>query len=124
MDYNELKQTEEECLMQTYARFPVAIESGYGAVARDTDGKEYIDFGSGIGVNSLGFAHAGWVKAVSEQAGKLAHISNLYYNPTQIELASLLTKTSGFDKIFLCNSGAEANEGAIKLARKYSFDCN
>ena len=122
MNFNDIKQLEAENIMQTYARFPVAIESGIGAVAKDIEGKEYIDFGSGIGVNSLGFAHPDWVKAVSEQAGKLAHISNLYYNPVQIELASLLTKASGFDKVFLCNSGAEANEGAIKLARKYSFD--
>jgi acetylornithine/N-succinyldiaminopimelate aminotransferase len=122
MNFSDLKQIEEDNIMQTYARFPVAIDSGMGAVAKDIDGKEYIDFGSGIGVNSLGFAHPDWVKAVSEQAGKLAHISNLYYNPIQIELASLLTHISGFDKVFLCNSGAEANEGAIKLARKYSFD--
>lgn len=120
LDY--IKNTEHENIMPTYARFEVAIESGKGATLTDTCGKNYIDFTSGIGVSSLGYADENWVKAVSEQASKLAHISNLYYNPVQIELAKLLCEKSGFSKVFFANSGAEANEGMIKLARKYSFD--
>jgi acetylornithine/N-succinyldiaminopimelate aminotransferase len=117
-----IKSTEHEYLMPTYGRFEVAIESGKGATLTDIDGKSYIDFGSGIGVNSLGYADEKWVNAVSDQASKLAHISNLYYNPIQIELAKLLCEKSGFSKVFFANSGAEANEGMIKIARKYSFD--
>ncbi len=108
--------------MPTYARFNTAIVSGNGATLLDTDGKEIIDFTAGIGVNSLGYGHKGWVEAVSTQAGKLQHISNLYYNETQTVLAGELCRRSGFAKVFLANSGAEANECAIKLARKYSFD--
>lgn len=108
--------------MPTYGRFPVAIASGNGAVVTDTEGKEYIDFTSGIGVNCLGHAEPGWVDAVTAQLKKTAHVSNLYYNPATVELGRRLCGASGFGKVFLCNSGAEANECAIKLARKYSFD--
>ena len=107
-------------MMPTYGRFPVALTSGKGAVAMDTEGKEYIDFTSGIGVNSLGYCDDGWVQAVSRQAARLQHISNLYYSDVQTELASRLCELTGYSKVFLCNSGAEANECAIKLARKYS----
>ena len=109
-------------MMHTYGRFNVAIESGKGAAAKDIDGKEYIDFTTGIGVNALGYCDDGWVKAVSEQLNKVQHISNLYYSPVQVECAKQLCTRTGFDKVFFGNSGAEVNECAIKLARKYSFD--
>ena len=109
-------------VMNTYSRFDVALESGRGATARDADGKTYIDFGSGIGVNVLGYADEGWIAAVTAQARKLAHISNLYYSPVQAQLAEMLCQITGFGRVFFANSGAEANEGIIKLARKYSFD--
>ena len=122
MDFEQVKQTHDSALMPTYGRFPVAIESGHGAVAVDVNGKEYIDFGSGIGVNALGYSEPGWVKAVTEQAAKLQHISNLYYSPVQVAFAKELCEVTSMGRVFLCNSGAEANECAIKLARKYSFD--
>ncbi len=121
-NFEDIKQTADEYFMPTYARFNTAIVSGLGATLQDSKGKELIDFTAGIGVNALGYAHEGWVKAVSSQAGKLQHISNLYYNPVQTHLAAQLCKASGFDRVFFSNSGAEANECAIKLARKYSFD--
>ncbi len=122
MTFEEIKNDEQQYMMHTYGRFPTALVSGKGAVAKDVDGKEYIDFTSGIGVNSLGYCDEGWVKAVSSQAATLQHISNLYYSPLQTELSKKLCSLTGLDKVFLCNSGAEANECAIKLARKYSFD--
>ncbi|HEX3027553.1 MAG TPA: aspartate aminotransferase family protein [Clostridia bacterium] len=108
--------------MPTYTRFNVALRSGKGATAVGVDGKKYLDFGSGIGVNALGYSDEGWVRAVSGQAALLSHTSNLYYSPVQAELAGLLCSLTGFGAAFLANSGAEANEGMIKLARKYSFD--
>ena len=108
--------------MPTYGRFEAAIVSGHGAVAVDADGKEYIDFGSGIGVNALGYCEPGWVRAVQRQAATLQHISNLYYSPVQVDFAAELCRAAGMGRVFLGNSGAEANECAIKLARKYSFD--
>lgn len=120
--FEDIKSDEKKYLMQTYSRFDVALDHGSGAAAVGVDGKRYIDFGSGIGVNSLGYADKKWVAAVCGQAKKLAHISNLYYSPVQIELAKMLCGISGFGRVFFCNSGAEANEGMIKLARKYSFD--
>lgn len=122
MDFAQTKADYEQYIMNSYGRFDVALASGKGATATGVDGKTYIDFGSGIGVNALGYADEGWVKAVSEQAAKLAHISNLYYSPVQAECAKLLCESSGFSRAFFCNSGAESNEGLIKLARKYSFD--
>lgn len=122
MDFAQTKADYNQYIMNSYGRFDVALASGKGATATGTDGKTYIDFGSGIGVNALGYADEGWVKAVSEQAAKLAHISNLYYSPVQAECAKLLCESSGFSRVFFCNSGAESNEGLIKLARKYSFD--
>ncbi|HZK39885.1 MAG TPA: aspartate aminotransferase family protein [Clostridia bacterium] len=120
--FDDIKQTADDYFMPTYARFNTAIVSGLGATLQDSKGKELIDFTAGIGVNALGYAHEGWVKAVSGQAGKLQHISNLYYNSVQTDLAAQLCEASGFDRVFFSNSGAEANECAIKLARKYSFD--
>lgn len=122
MDFEQIKQDEHQYLMPTYGRFDVALESGKGALAYGIDGKEYIDFTSGIGVNALGYCDGGWVKAVTEQAGKLQHMSNLYYSPVQTTLAKTLCEKTGYSKVFFTNSGAEANECAIKLARKYSFD--
>ena len=122
MNFDELKQAATDAFMPTYARFDAAIESGHGATLRDVNGHEYIDFTSGIGVNALGYAHPGWVSAVSAQAARLQHVSNLYYTAPQTALASALCARSGFARVFFANSGAEANECAIKLARKYSFD--
>lgn len=122
MNTNEIISMTDESLMSTYGHFKAALVSGKGATLTDAEGREYIDFTSGIGVSSLGYGDESWVKAVSEQAATLAHTSNLYYNPAVAKLADTLCKKSGFKKVFLCNSGAEANEAAIKLARKYSFD--
>ena len=122
MTFEDIKQNENKYMMHTYGRFPVALVSGRGAVATDVEGKEYVDFTSGIGVNCLGYSDDGWAKAVSDQAATLQHISNLYYSPLQTEVSEKLCQLTGFDKVFLCNSGAEANECAIKIARKYSFD--
>lgn len=122
MNFEEIKNDEQQYLMHTYGRFDTAIVSGKGATAWDARSKEYIDFTSGIGVNSLGYCDDGWVKAVTAQVHTLQHISNLYYSPLQTEAAKKLCTLTGFDKAFLCNSGAEANECAIKLARKYSFE--
>ena len=119
---NPIVSAGEGGLMPTYGRFPVDLDHGAGAVAVDTQGREYIDFGSGIGVNALGYCEPGWVKAVSEQAARLQHVSNLYDNPVQTAFARELCAAAGMARVFLCNSGAEANECAIKLARKYSFD--
>ncbi len=117
-----IKNQADNSLMPTYAHFPVSIEKGNGATFIDSEGNEVIDFGSGIGVNSLGYNNEGWIDAVTEQLKKVQHTSNLYYNSTVAEYAEMLTKRTGFERVFLCNSGAEANECAIKLARKYSFD--
>ena len=122
MTFEEIRNDEQQYMMHAYGRFQTALVSGKGAVAKDVDGKEYVDFTSGIGVNCLGYCDDGWVKAVSEQAATLQHISNLYYSPLQTEVSKKLCALTGFDKVFLCNSGAEANECAIKIARKYSFD--
>ncbi len=122
MTLEQIKADESQYLMHTYGRFNVALVKGKGARAWDESGKEYIDFTSGIGVNCLGYSDDGWVKAVSDQAAALQHISNLYYSPLQTELAKKLCKATGFSKVFFANSGAEANECAIKLARKYSFE--
>ena len=122
MNFETIKQEEQQYLMHTYGRFNAALVSGKGAIAKDAAGKEYVDFTSGIGVNSLGYCDEGWVKAVTAQASTLQHISNLYYSPLQTEVAKKLCELTGMSKVFLCNSGAEANECAIKIARKYSFD--
>lgn len=122
MSFDSIKQTHDEALMPTYGRFPVALTSGKGATAYDEDGKAYIDFGSGIGVTSLGYCDEGYVAAVTAQLNTAQHFSNLYYNKTQIDCAASLCKRTGMARVFFGNSGAEANECAIKLARKYSFD--
>lgn len=122
MTLEDIRAQHDGALMPTYGRFPVALESGRGATAVDVEGKRYIDFGSGIGVNALGYCDEGWVAAVREQAGKIQHISNLYYSPVQTAFAAELCAAAEMGRAFLCNSGAEANECAIKLARKASFD--
>lgn len=109
-------------IMPTYGRFDVVLEKGEGCKAVDENAKEYIDFGSGIGVNSLGFCDSEWAEAISKQAHNIQHISNYYYTKVSSDFAEKLTDATGYSKIFFANSGAEANECAIKLARKYSFD--
>ena len=119
MNFEEVREMEMGSVMQTYGRVPVALVKGHGAVAEDIDGKTYIDFTSGIGVNALGFSDPEWARAVAEQAGQIQHMSNYYYCVPQIELAKELTALAGMDKVFFCNSGAEANECAVKLARRW-----
>ncbi len=108
--------------MKTYGRYPIVPVKGEGCVVWDADGKRYLDFLAGVAVNNLGHCHPRVVKAIQEQAATLIHCSNYYQIPQQIELAELLCSHSFADKAFFCNSGAEANEAAIKLARKYSLD--
>ena len=122
MTFEELKALDQQYVMQSYGRFPVAIDHGRGATVWDVEGREYIDFTSGIGVCSLGYGNEGWVKAVTGQASKLGHISNLFYSEPYIRLAQQLCVRAGMSNVFFANSGAEGNEGMIKLARKYSFD--
>ena len=122
MDNKKIKELDNENIMHTYGRYDVCLTKGNGVYAYDDNGKKYIDVSSGIGVNSLGYCDDGWVKAVSEQAGTIQHISNYYYNKVAGVLAEKLTKATGLSKVFFGNSGAEANECAIKVARKYSFD--
>jgi len=109
-------------VMQNYARYPLTLVRGEGSYVFDDVGNKYLDFVAGIAVNTLGHAHPAMVKAISEQSATMLHSSNLYHIPKQIELADKLVWLSGLDKVFFCNSGAEANEAAIKIARKYFFD--
>lgn len=122
LQVSEIQKKDSSYLMPTYSRFPVALDHGKNATVYDTQGKAYIDFGSGIGVNALGYADEGFVRAVTAQLQKLQHASNLYYTEPQVRLAETLCGLSGYSKVFFGNSGAEANECAIKIARKYSFD--
>lgn len=117
-----LQSTDKKYIANTYNRFPVSIVSGKGSVVKDENGKEYIDLGSGIGVTSFGIADDAWQKAIAEQIGKVQHMSNLYYTEPCARLAELLCEKTGMKKVFFSNSGAEANECAIKLARKYASD--
>ena len=110
----------DQHVMTTYARYPIALERGAGCRVWDTDGREYLDFVAGIATCTLGHAHPAMVQAVTEQIQTLHHVSNLYYTAAQGNLAKWLTQHSCADRVFFCNSGAEANEGAIKLARKYA----
>ncbi len=111
-----------EHVMGTYGRYPLVMEDGKNEYATDENGKKYIDFGSGIGTNSLGYCNEEWVNAVCNQVKTLQHTSNYYYTKVQADFAEKLTAATGMKKIFFGNSGAEANECAIKIARKYSFD--
>jgi predicted acetylornithine/succinylornithine family transaminase len=120
MDSQSLMRLSEQYVANTYARYPVLLVRGKGTRVWDLEGEEYLDFVSGLAVCNLGHCHPKVVKAIQDQAGKLIHISNFYYIEPQIQLASLLCQHSFADKVFFCNSGAEANEGAMKLARKYA----
>lgn len=120
MTNEEIYQKDKDYYMPVFARYQMVISHGEGPYVYDTDGKKYIDYLGGIAVNVLGHAHPALVKAIADQAAKVIHCSNLYYTETQATLAEKLVKLSGLGKAFLGNSGAEANEGAIKLARKYA----
>jgi acetylornithine/N-succinyldiaminopimelate aminotransferase len=122
MPTEELKLSAEQYLMDTYTRQPISIVRGRGTKVYDLEGREYIDFVGGIAVNSLGHGHPDLVLAIQKQAAQLIHTSNLYYTEPQVKLAQVLVDHSFADKAFFCNSGAEANEAAIKLARRYSHD--
>lgn len=122
MNAEKTMALESRYTMQTYGRVPVAVDHGKNATWYDADGKKYIDFTSGIGVNSLGVCDEGWISAVTAQLGKIQHCSNYYYNQPAAILARMLVEASGLSNVFFGNSGAEANEGALKVCRKYSFD--
>ena len=122
MTSQELKALTGQYIMNTYGRFPVAIDHGQGARLYDPEGNEYIDFTSGIGVTDLGYGYQPWVDAIAAQAKKLGHVSNLFYTEPAALLAETLCKRTGESCVFFANGGGEANEGMIKLARKYSFD--
>ncbi|KAM1539519.1 hypothetical protein ACFX10_004302 [Malus domestica] len=115
----EVMETEAKVLLQTYARTPVVLTSGKDCKLYDTEGREYLDLSSGIAVNALGHGDEDWLKAVVDQAGTLTHVSNLYYSIPQVELAKRLVGSSFADRVFFSNSGTEANEAAIKFARKF-----
>jgi acetylornithine/N-succinyldiaminopimelate aminotransferase len=120
MDSITLMALSEQYVANTYARYPVLLVRGKGTRVWDLEGEEYLDFVSGLAVCNLGHCHPRVVKTIQDQAEKLIHVSNFYYIEPQIQLASLLCKHSFADKVFFCNSGAEANEGALKLARKFA----
>ena len=123
MSFLEIQKEDQQNIMPTYGRFPVAIVRGSGAEAVDCDGKTYLDFSSGIGVNALGYSDIKWAEAVAKQAATLQHTSNLYYTKPQIELAQMLHEKTGFSKVFFANNPARRpTNRAIKLARKYSTD--
>lgn len=117
-----ITSNDKQFVANTYARFPIELVSGKGAILKDSNGKEYIDLGSGIAVNIFGVADDEWQKAVTHQLSVLPHTSNLYYSEPCSTLAELLCERTGMKKVFFSNSGAEANECAIKVARKYAFD--
>ncbi len=122
MTSEAIKNLTHQYVMNTYGRFPVVIDHGEGATLYDPEGNAYIDFTSGIGVTALGYGNQPWVDAVAEQAKKLVHTSNLFYTEPPAKLAETLCKRTGERCVFFANGGGEANEGMIKLARKYSFD--
>ena len=119
MTFEQVKSQDQAYILHTYGRVDAALVKGRNARAWDVDGKEYIDFTAGIGVNALGYCDPEWSAAVAEQAGKIQHMCNYYYCPENTALAQELSRASGMAKAFFCNSGAEANECAIKIARKY-----
>ncbi len=122
MTNQDVMQLTNEYILDSYKRFHIALERGEHATLYDFEGKSYIDFSSGIGVCSLGYGNEHWLAAITAQAKKLPHTSNLYYTEPAANAAKLLCERTGMKGVFFCNSGAEANEGAIKLVRKYSFD--
>ena len=117
--FEALKAREEKLLCRTYARYPVSVSRAKGSKMWDVDGKEYLDLLSGIAVTALGHCNEELAEVIGEQAKKLIHVSNLFYQEEQLDLAERLLKTCHMDKVFFCNSGAEANEAAIKIARRY-----
>ena len=119
MNTKEIIEQTDKYYLPVFGRNQIALDHGKGCKLYDAEGREYTDFLAGIAVNGLGHAHPAIVKAISDQAGKLIHSSNLYYTEIQAKAVKVLSELSGFERIFLCNSGAEANEGALKLARKY-----
>ena len=119
MTFEQVKSQDQAYILHTYGRVDAALVKGRNARAWDVDGKEYIDFTAGIGVNALGYCDPEWSAAVAEQAGKIQHMCNYYYCPENTALAQELSQASGMAKAFFCNSGAEANECAVKIARKY-----
>ena len=122
MNANDIISLDNEYIMSTYGRLPIVPVKGKNATMTDADGLRYIDFTSGIGVNSLGWCDDKWIDAVEGQLHKIQHMSNYFYCEPAAKVAEKLIKLSGLAKVFFGNSGAEANEGAIKIARKYSFD--
>jgi acetylornithine/N-succinyldiaminopimelate aminotransferase len=120
--FMNIKEKDQYYIANTYARFPIEIVSGKGSTVVDSDGKEYIDMGSGIAVNIFGMCDEEWTSAVAKQLTVCQHTSNLYYSAPCVKLAELLCEKTGMKKVFFGNSGAEANEGAIKTARKYAFE--
>jgi len=120
MNNKEIMDLDSKYIMQTYGRQPIALTHGKGAIVWDADGNEYLDFFAGIAVNALGQSHPKIIETIQKQAEKLIHTSNVYFTEEQVKLAKKLSEITIFDKIFYANSGAEANEGAIKLARKYT----
>jgi len=122
MNEKEIMALADENIMNTYKRFPIVLLKGSGVKVWDVNGKEYLDFAAGIAVCNLGHCHPQVIAAIKDQVEKLMHVSNLYYTEPQVQLAKLLVDNSFADKIFFCNSGAEANEAAIKLARKYAHE--
>ena len=122
MEFSTLQQLENTYMAETFSRFPVAIERGEGATLFDTEGKRYVDFGSGIAVNIFGANDEQWKAAVIDQLSRIQHVSNYYYSEPQLDLAELLCFRTGAKRVFFANSGAEANECALKAARKYSFE--
>lgn len=121
MNFQQIKELDSEYLAKTYARYPVALVGGKNATLVDSEGKEYIDFGAGIAVNIFGANDEEWKAAVIEQLGKIQHVSNYYYAEPQVRLAQMLCERTGAKRVFFSNSGGEANECALKAARKYSF---
>ena len=122
MTSEAIKGLTHQHIMNTYGRFPVALDHGEGATLYDPEGRAYIDFTSGIGVTALGYGNPLWAEAVAYQAKKLNHVSNLFYTEPPARLAEVLCRRTGASAVFFANGGGEANEGLIKLARKYSFD--
>ena len=122
MDFEHIKNLDDAYGAEVFSRFPVAFVGGRGATLTDTEGKEYIDFGSGIAVNVFGACDEAWKNAVKEQLDKIQHVSNYYYCEPQAKLSELLCARTGARRVFFANSGAEANECALKAARKYSFE--
>ena len=121
MNFQEIQRLDGTYVAKTYARYPVALVGGKNATLTDSEGREYIDFGSGIAVNVFGANDEAWKKAVIDQLNKIQHVSNYYYAEPQSRLAQMLCERTGAKRVFFSNSGAEANECALKAARRYSF---